>query len=411
MTDLTLTAPVASAPARPKTAATPRAPRRLNTSGWTTERVGQLLASAAGAVALVWLVFERLLPLSGLVGFWLTTYVVFLGLYAAAVGTTEGRVVMRDRLAAVLFTSAGVLLGSVLTLVIVFTTVRGWRAVVHSNFFSQTTAMTQPDAPLDHGGIYHAMVGTLEQVAISMLISVPIGFATAIYLNEVRGRLARAVRTVVETMTAIPSILAGLFVFATVILTLGVNRCGLAAALALSVEMLPVVTRTAEVILRLVPNGLREASYALGSSQWRTVMKVVLPTARAGLVTAVLLGVARVIGETSPILLTAGFTNELNYNPLSGPQVSLPLFAFTEVKFPLDNAVARAFGAALVLLLLVVVLFTAARIVGGRSPATSSRRRERDRRTTGPHRAAHVAVSRGTATLVLSATENDRDPS
>jgi phosphate transport system permease protein len=384
-------------------------PRRLRSSGWTAEAVGHVGAAGVGSLALVWLVFERLAPLSGSVGFWLVTYATFLLLYAVSVAVTEGPVAMRDRVAAVLFTSAGALLIGILVLIVVFVAIRGGRAVVHTNFFTQTTALTQPDDPLGRGGIYHAMVGTLEQVALSMLFSVPLGFATAIYLNEVRGRMTRVVRTVVETMTAIPSILAGLFIFATVILTLGKERCGLAASLALSVEMLPVVTRTAEVILRLVPNGLREASYALGSSQWSTVRKVVLPTARAGLVTAVLLGVARVIGETSPVLLTAGFTNELNYDPLHGPQVSLPLFAFTEVKFPLDAAVARAFGAALVLLVLVVILFTIARIIGGRSPGATTHRRERDRRTTGPHRAGHVAVSRGTATLVLSATEKDRD--
>src|SRR5437763_1054842 len=154
MTDITLTAPVAPPVVRSEAPATPPTPRRLNTSGWTAERVAQLLASAAGALALVWLVFERLLPLSGLVGFWLTTYVVFVGLYAATVATTEGRVVMRDRLAAVMFTSAGVLLGGVLILVIAFTAVRGWQAVVHSNFFTQTTALTQPDAPLNQGGVY-----------------------------------------------------------------------------------------------------------------------------------------------------------------------------------------------------------------------------------------------------------------
>jgi phosphate transport system permease protein len=404
MAELTIAVPTPVAQVRP-----PAVPRKLRSSGWTGERVSQLIAAAIGALALVWLVFERLLPFSGVVGFWLTAYVAFLALYAVTVSITEDRVAMRDRLAAVVFTSAGLLLLSVLALIVTFIAVRGWRAVAHTNFFTQTTAFIGPNDPLDRGGVYHAIIGTLEQVAISMAISVPLGFATAIYLNEVRGRLARLVRTVVETMTAIPSILAGLFIFATVILTLGVNRCGLAAAMALSVEMLPVVTRTAEVILRLVPNGLREASYALGSSQWSTVRKVVLPTARTGLVTAVLLGVARVIGETSPVLLTAGFTNELNYNPTSGPMVSLPLFAFTEVKFPLEPAIARAFGAALVLLALVLVLFTAARIIGGRSPGATSRRRERDRRTTGPHRGSHVAVSRGTATLVLSATEKDKD--
>jgi phosphate transport system permease protein len=294
------------------------------------------------------------------------------------VGSTQDRLAVSDRIAAVLFSTAGLVLFAVLALVVGFVVSKGWSAVHHWNFFSQTTALIGPGDALDRGGIYAAAVGTLEQVGLSVLISVPLGIATALYLNEVRGRLAGVVRTIVEAMTAIPSILAGLFVFAAVVLTLGFNRSGLAASLALAVEMLPIVARTSELVLRLVPNGLREASAALGASQWETVRRVVLPTARPALVTAVLLGVARVVGETSPILLTAGFTNELNYDPLHGPQVSLPLFAFTEVRFPLDNAIARAFGAAVVLLALVLVLFTAARAIGGR-PAGRTPRRERQR--------------------------------
>ena len=184
-------------------------------------------------------------------------------------------------------------------------------------------------------------------------------------------------------MSAVPTIVAGLFIYSMLILTLGkmnlpprvetvVNtlglgkRSGFAASIALSVSMIPVVVTTAEVVLRLVPGGLREASLALGTTKWQTVRRVVLPTARSGLVTAVLLGVARVIGETSPVLLVAGSTSELNYDALHGPQVSLPLFVFNQMRLPLDEAIARAFGAAVVLLALVVVLFGLARVIGGR---------------------------------------------
>lgn len=371
MTDLLIEEPIAV----PRTP-----PPRVSTSAVTPELVISLVASAIGALALVWLLYERILPLSGLLGFWVCWYIAFLGLYAAVVSSTQDRLAVSDRVMAVIFCTAGLVLLSVLSLVIGFVVVRGWSAITHLNFFTQTTARIGPADPLSRGGVYAAAIGTLEQVLLSTLISVPLGIATALYLSEVRGRFARVVRTVVEAMTAIPSILAGLFVFAAVVLTLGFNRSGLAASLALTVEMLPIVTRTSELVLRLVPNGLREASSALGASQWKTVRRVVLPTARPSLVTAVLLGVARVVGETSPILLTAGFTSELNYNPLSGAQVSLPLFAFTEVKFPLDNAIARAFGAAVVLLLLVLVLFTAARLIGGR-PAGRTPRRERRRLT------------------------------
>jgi phosphate transport system permease protein len=208
-----------------------------------------------------------------------------------------------------------------------------------------------------------------------LVFSVPLGIATAIYLNEVGGRAARVVRTVVDAMTALPSIVAGLFVFSTLILTLHVEKSGFAAAVAISIMMLPIVTRAAEVVLRLVPGGLREASLALGASQWKTVWSVVLPTARSGLATAVILAVARGIGETAPVLLTSGVTAEFNANPFHGPQMSLPLYILTYVRYPQPTMIARAYGAALVLLVLVLALFAAARILGGSKPG--SRRRFR----------------------------------
>ncbi|WP_141726160.1 PstA family ABC transporter permease, partial [Actinacidiphila rubida] len=155
------------------------------------------------------------------------------------------------------------------------------------------------------------------------------------------GGYARLVRTVVEAMTALPSIVAGLFIYATVILILGYDKSGLAAGLALSLMMLPIIIRASDVVIRLVPGSLREASYALGASQWRTVLTVVLPTARSGLTTAVILGTARGIGETSPVLLTAGYTASVNKSPLSGPQTSLPLATFFMVASPQKNMIAR----------------------------------------------------------------------
>jgi phosphate transport system permease protein len=178
-------------------------------------------------------------------------------------------------------------------------------------------------------------------------------------------------------MTAQPSIVAGLFILGSVILTLGFDRTGFAASLALTVMMMPIVTRAAEVVIRVVPNTLREASYALGASQWRTVWNVVLPTARSGLTTAVLLGMARAVGETSPVLLTAGFSAGMNADPLSGQQVSLPLYVWNYVRYPQADMKSRAFGAALTLMVIVMVLFVSARLAGGRRPGELSRRRLR----------------------------------
>ncbi len=353
-----------------------RPPRKVRIGGADPELVTHIVGAVVGALGLTWMIYERLLPMTGAIGFWICWYAAFLMLFAAMSATTLDRVGVTDRLVGALVTTAGVILVACLVGIVVFTFMRGKEALSHWNFYTQTTAYIGPEAPLDKGGIVAAMVGTLEQVAISVLLSVPLAIATAVYLSEVRGGLARLVRTVVEAMSAVPTIVAGLFIYSMLILKFGQERSGFAASLALSISMIPVVCTTAEVVLRLVPNGLREASLALGTTQWQTVRRVVLPTARPGLVTAVLLGVARVIGETSPVLLVAGSTNELNADPMHGPMLSLPLFAFTQMKMPLDTAIARAFGSSVVLLVLVVVLFALARILGGRPPGHISRRRQ-----------------------------------
>jgi phosphate transport system permease protein len=227
------------------------------------------------------------------------------------------------------------------------------------------------------GGISHAIVGTLIMMTISLIITVPLSMACAVFLNETSGRATSLVRTVVTAMTALPSILAGLFVFATWILILGFPRSGLAASIATSIMMLPIIIRAADVVLRLVPGNLREAAAALGAPQWRTVWHVVLPTARSGLTTAVILGVARGIGETAPVLLTAGFTSTMNLNPQANPMVSLPLAAFQFVRSPQPTLVARGFATAAVLMILVLILFTVARILGGRPVGRLSKRQTR----------------------------------
>jgi phosphate transport system permease protein len=381
-------------------ATTAPAPRpRVQVGGVSHELVVHAVSAGFGALGLVWLIYTKLLPITGTIGFWLTWYVAFLVLLAAVSATTLDRMAVTDRVVGALVTTAGAILVACLVGIVAFTAIRGWDALTHWNFYTQTTAYIGPEAPLDQGGIVAAVVGTLEQVAISVIFSVPLGIATAVYLSEVRGKIARVVRTVVEAMSAVPTIVAGLFIYSLLILQFGQERSGFAASLALSVSMIPVVVTTAEVVLRLVPNGLREASLALGTTQWQTVRRVVLPTARSGLVTAVLLGVARVIGETSPVLLVAGSTAELNADPMHGPQVSLPLFVFNQMRLPLDQAISRAFGAGVVLLVLVVVLFALARIVGGRPPGHVSRRQQR--------RTALAAATAPSSSITVGAYQGD----
>ncbi|GGS73071.1 phosphate ABC transporter permease PstA [Nonomuraea spiralis] len=215
------------------------------------------------------------------------------------------------------------------------------------------------------GGAYHAIIGTLEQVLLASLISVPIGLFTAIYLVEYGngGRLSRAISFFVDVMTGVPSVVSGLFILAFWVLFLGNPFSGFAGALALSILMMPTVVRSAEEMLRLVPNDLREASYALGVAKWRTILKVVLPTAFTGIVTGVMLAVARVAGETAPLLLTVFFTDSINNDPFSGPQMGLPLFVFDQAARPNDTAIDRAWAGALTLILIVMLLNLVARLI------------------------------------------------
>jgi phosphate transport system permease protein len=219
------------------------------------------------------------------------------------------------------------------------------------------------------GGIYHAIMGTLLITGAATLISVPIGLFTAIYIVEYGdgNRISKGIRFLVDVMTGIPSIVAGLFAYALFVLFFGEGvRMGIGGSVALSVLMIPVVVRSSEEMLKLVPNELREASLALGVPKWRTVAKVVVPTALAGIVTGVTLAIARVIGETAPLLIIAGATDSTNFNLFDGRMATLPVFAYTSIRFPgvpPEFSIDRGWGAALTLLIIVMLLNLVARLV------------------------------------------------
>jgi phosphate transport system permease protein len=315
------------------------------------------------ALGLAWVVTQRLLPLEGIPWF----VVVFFGsglLMSAVTGAMHGGLVeVRDRVAASLVTGGAVVVAVALVSTIGYVFYRGWEPLTHVNFFLDDMSGVGPADSFDKGGVLHAIVGTIVQLAIAVAITLPLGIGTAVFMTEVGGRFAKLVRTVVEAMTALPSIVAGLFIYSVFIVALGQPRSGLAAGLALSVMMLPIIARAADVVLRVVPGGLREASLALGASRWRTVRHVVLPTARPGLATALILGVARGAGETSPVLLTSGAAAFLVANPADGVMNSLPLFIYTNVRSGQGTAEDRAFAAAAVLLMLVLILFVIARLL------------------------------------------------
>ncbi|MFE5967073.1 phosphate ABC transporter permease PstA [Streptomyces sp. NPDC056463] len=352
---------------------------RRATSTLHARDVFALVGSGAAAVAMTAVLFGRVLPWNAPLGFTVVAYLAFTALYAVLVSLDETGATVRARLAQTLVHALAGLLLAALLFIVGYALWRGHEALPHLNFFTEDMSGTGPLQPITDGGMLHAIVGTLQQIGISLLITVPLGLACAVFLNEVPGRYARFVRTIVEAMTALPSIVAGLFVYATAILALGLDKSGFAAALALSVMMLPIIIRAADVVIRLVPGSLREASYALGAGQWRTVWTVVLPTARSGLTTAVILGTARGIGETSPVLLTSGAATGLNLNPFDGPQTSLPLATFTLVASPEKTMIVRGFGCAALLMALVLLLFLLARLIGGRGPGQLSRGQQRRR--------------------------------
>jgi phosphate transport system permease protein len=284
----------------------------------------------------------------------------------------------RDRVVQALVTAGAALVGFALLTVLVFVFQRGFRPLAHANFFLDDMQAVGPRDPFGKGGILHAITGSLIEVGLAVLVTVPLGVGTAVFMTEVGGRYARVVRTIVEAMTALPSIVAGLFIYSTLIIMLGFPRSGMCAALALAVMMLPIIARASDVVLRVVPGGLREASLALGASRWKTVWCVVLPTARPGLATALILGIARGVGETSPVLITSGAASFMVTDPRSGVMNSLPLFIYSTVRSGEPVAIARAFAAGSVLLLLVLALFVAARLLARpRSNGPSLRRRLR----------------------------------
>jgi len=249
---------------------------------------------------------------------------------------------------------------------ILYTVISRGLPALRLNTFTQDMAQTQPDADFNQGGALHAIIGTIELVVIAGIICVPIGILTALCLTEVKGRFSKLVRFLVQAMSGVPSIVAGLFVYSVIIVGLGSHYSGFAGALSLSILMLPTVARTSEEVLKLIPNDLREAGVALGGTQWRTVARIVLPTARSGLMTAVILGVARVAGETAPLLLTILGSTAVHINPIDAPMSALPLYTFNLMRTGLDIAISRAWAGALVLLILVLTLFIFARLLSGK---------------------------------------------
>ncbi|PPK68891.1 phosphate ABC transporter permease PstA [Actinokineospora auranticolor] len=364
----------------------PRGPEaRRDTRSLRPADVVTVIGALCAAAAMTGLLFDQIAPFSGVVGFVAIAFPLFLAVYALLVSLENDALAIRDKLVSALLHGIMVMTIGALFWIILYPVLKGWGVIWNGNFYTEDMSNAGTLDPLELGGILHAMVGTLEQITIALVITVPLGLTTAVFLNETRGVFTRVVRTVVEAMTALPSIIAGLFVYASLILLLGFTRSGFAAACAISIMMLPIMIRAADVVIRLVPSSLREASLAMGAGQLRTAWHVVLPTARSGLTTSVLLATARGVGETSPVLIAAGFTPYLNFDPFNDAQVSLPLATYQMVSSSEDTMKTRAFGAAVVLLVLVLVLFVLARLLGGREAGNLSAGQLRRRKRASAH--------------------------
>jgi phosphate transport system permease protein len=350
-----------------RTPRNPAEPRRTRDFGLTG--TGLMVASAISSFATVWIVFYQLTLLSGAFGFVVCWYGTFLAMYWAVTTLVVDRQAATDRLVTTVVASCAALVIGALLYIVGWVVVNG---IAHftTGFLYRTLAFNQPgegEKNFQHIGVGHAIVGTIEQVGLAALLAVPLAFLTAIFLVEVRGWGTRFVRTIVTAMSGVPSVVAGVFIYAMFIQSHVLPYSGFAASLALFVLMLPSVTRTTEEVLRVVPGGLREASLALGATEWRTVRQVVLPTARSGLVTAVILGVAIACGETAPLIFTAFGNSTMNVNPFNAPQGALPLVLWENI-FQAQKVVYQlAFTAGFVLLALVLILFVLARLLGRRS--------------------------------------------
>jgi phosphate transport system permease protein len=327
---------------------------------------GRLLAFGAAAFGIT-----LVTPLANVDG-WAIAFLLVNIVWNLGVTSKLGAKERKDALLRLTITSLGMLAFIPWLSIFVSVLLKGYRAL-YPGYFVGDMRVTTPDDELNMGGAGHAIVGSLIMVIIATLVTLPLGILSGIYLTEVRGRLTFLVRFIVQSMAGVPSVVAGLFIFTTVVQSMG-KYSGLAGGLALAVLMLPTVSRTAEEVLKLVPDDLRNAGYALGARQWRTALMVVLPTVRAGLVTAAILGIARVIGETAPLLLTSLNTNGFVFNPIGGTVASLPTYIFSMFVFGTEYSTARAWTGSLVLLAFVLFFFLLARRIGGRKVAVKTKK-------------------------------------
>ena len=310
-----------------------------------------------------------LTPLKGKLAYFVIFFIAYAALTSVFKATQRGSAAAKDALV-----NSLVAIGAIVTVIpvasIMATVLAKGLPGISFGLFTHDMALATPTDPLSNGGLLHAITGTLILVTVAMIISVPIGILTALYLTEIKGRFTNPIRFLVQAMSGVPSIVAGLFILSAILYPITKAYSGLMGSLALTILMIPTIARTSQEVLNLIPNELREAGTALGGTQWRTVAMIVLPAAKSGLVTAIILGVARIAGETAPILLLTGGGDRVNPNAFSGPMGSLPYYIWKSFNAGSPEAITRAWAGLLVLVGLVLILFTLARFLSTRKAAT-----------------------------------------
>ena len=360
MTDILVEQEPGTAP--PKVAS-PKIIKRIRPREFKPSDVLILLLSIAPSFSILWIIFAQLTLLNGALGFVMLWIPTFLFLYWFVNRQMFTRQVAVDRLIGALVTLGAGIMMLPLVLLTIFVFQRGlpllsWSVLTHTQQGVVYTSTTGNNI----GGVAHALVGTIEQVGIAAALGIPAAVLTALFINEVGGRFTKSVRVVVTAMSGTPAIVAGVFIYS--IWVTRFHYSGFAGALALAIILLPTVTRGTEEVLKIVHNDLREAAIALAAPEWRTVWSVVLPTARSGLITSVLLGVAVSIGETAPLIMTIFGNQVMNANPFSGPQMALSLLSYKQIKLPIQSQINLGYTSALVLFILVFSIFIMARVLG-----------------------------------------------
>jgi len=321
-----------------------------------------LLISVFLAVALV-----AVSPLSGKLGYVGAFVLIYLILDYSIVRFNHGKSAGVDAFFRGLVTMS--ISVAVVPIVSILATVvlKGYKGLHLSMFTTDMQSAAFTDENIVAGGIKHAIIGSILIVVTALVISLPIGILTAVYLTEIKGRFSKPIKFLVQSMSGVPSIVAGLFILAAIVYPITKFYSSFEGSLALAILMIPTIARTAEEVLLLIPNDLRESGVALGGTQWRTVQQIVIPAARSGLVTALILGVARVAGETAPVVLLTGGGDSTQWNIFKGPMGTLPTYIWKAYAAGTDASIQRAWAAILILLVIVLVLFGLARFLGGRN--------------------------------------------